>query len=363
MGACSSEAEAKNPPSETVDSTREIPSSEGILYYNGGMDRSESRDRKIMWRIGWAMAGLLVLVLAVIGWQLWQRKAAAEAETDGAGADAGLVVELPPEFTEYLGKIELTRGTAFDLAETARAEGGEAPVEVRVEGEYDLDMAGSYELTYVARSRKGGETRQMFTLEVVEGEPGGVRVLERYFKTKTGFWAETHEGLTYVDGTLIVNKKYGLPEDYGAGLTAEAEQAFEAMQAAAAEAGLNLWVVSGFRSYETQRQLYNRYVARDGQAEADTYSARPGYSEHQTGLALDVNLTDTEFAGTPEGQWLAQNAQRFGFALRYPEGKTEVTGYIFEPWHWRYVGTELAEKLYNGGEWVSLEEYFGLESI
>ena len=169
-------------------------------------------------------------------------------------------------------------------------------------------------------------------------------------------------GVTMVDGVLIANKSYGLPEDYGEALTAETLAAFEEMQAAAAAEGLSLQIVSGFRTYATQANLYTRYVRRDGAAEAETYSARPGFSEHQTGLAMDINMADSSFAETPEGRWLAEHAAEYGFILRYPEGKSEVTGYIFEPWHFRYVGRDLAEQLYNQGEWLSLEEYFGLTS-
>ena len=134
------------------------------------------------------------------------------------------------------------------------------------------------------------------------------------------------------------------------------------MANAASSAGLSIRVVSGFRSYNTQNNLYNNYVNRDGRAAADTYSARPGHSEHQTGLAADINLVDDSFEYTSEGQWLNNNAYKYGFILRYPKGKTSETGYIYESWHYRYVGVDLATKLYNGGNWISLENYFGITS-
>ena len=97
-----------------------------------------------------------------------------------------------------------------------------------------------------------------------------------------------------------------------------------------------------------------------------TYSARPGHSEHQTGLAMDILTSSTSESKTPQFKpaldWLADNAYKHGFILRYPEGKNHITGYIFEPWHYRYVGTELAEILYNNGDWITLEEYFGIDS-
>ena len=134
------------------------------------------------------------------------------------------------------------------------------------------------------------------------------------------------------------------------------------MQADASALGLNLYISSGFRSYSYQANLYNNYVAQDGQYAADTYSARPGHSEHQTGLAFDLNTIDDSFAYTPEGQWVKDNCQKYGLILRYPQGKEQQTGYQYESWHLRYVGKELAEKLYNNGNWITLEEHFNITS-
>lgn len=108
--------------------------------------------------------------------------------------------------------------------------------------------------------------------------------------------------------------------------------------------------------------IYNNYVRQDGQREADTYSARAGHSEHQSGLAFDVNIINSSFANTNEARWLAANCYRYGFILRYPEGKTKETGYMYEPWHFRYVGIDLATKLYNNGNWLTMEDYFGITS-
>ncbi len=181
--------------------------------------------------------------------------------------------------------------------------------------------------------------------------------------TSRGYTIREVDGITYVDGVMIVNKTYSIPSSYSPGdLTDECRAAFRELQdAAASEAGLSMYVVSGYRSYSTQDGLYNRYVARDGQAEADTYSARPGHSEHQTGLAIDVNSVTYAFADTAEGQWLAANAHRFGFIIRYPKGKQEITGYAYEPWHIRFVGKALAPLVYDSG--LCLEEYFGITSV
>lgn len=181
--------------------------------------------------------------------------------------------------------------------------------------------------------------------------------------TSKGYRIVQENGITYIDGVMIVNKTYSIPADYGPGdLTDECWAAFRELQNAAAnEQGLSIYVVSGYRSYSTQDGLYNRYVAEDGRAAADTYSARPGHSEHQTGLAIDVNSLSYSFANTAEGQWLAANAHRFGFIIRYPENKQSVTGYMYEPWHIRYLGKTLAQKVYESG--LCLEEYFGITSV
>ena len=178
--------------------------------------------------------------------------------------------------------------------------------------------------------------------------------------------------LKYVDGILIVNKSYPVPQDfvpsglvlaYGSReeyILPETNEAFKQMCIDAAAEGLNLWCQSGYRSVSTQDRIYNNYVARDGKAAADTYSARPGHSEHHTGLCFDLNTISSSFAYTAEGKWVAENSWKYGLIIRYPEGKEDITGYKYEPWHLRYVGTELAAELYNSG--LCIEEYFGLTS-
>jgi D-alanyl-D-alanine carboxypeptidase len=129
----------------------------------------------------------------------------------------------------------------------------------------------------------------------------------------------------------------------------------------AANEGISLWVASGFRSYETQSWLYNNYVSIDGKAAADTYSARPGHSEHQSGLAFDLNIVADYFANTPEGIWLANNCWKYGFIIRYQAGKEAITGYKYEPWHVRYLGKDTAKAVYDSG--LCLEEYLGITSV
>ena len=171
---------------------------------------------------------------------------------------------------------------------------------------------------------------------------------------------------TYINGILIVNKKYPLPSTYNKGEDPVAKAALVNMLEAGKAAGYEYDAFSGFRSYEYQTTLYNRYVNRDGKENADRYSARPGHSEHQTGLAFDIGekgrqdlwLT-AEFGETPAGQWLMDNAHHYGFILRYPLGKEHITGFMYESWHYRYVGIEQATVIYN--EKTTLEEYLNIQ--
>lgn len=172
---------------------------------------------------------------------------------------------------------------------------------------------------------------------------------------------EVKDGITYIQGLMIVNKSYPLPKEYNPGaMTPETKAAYDEMLKDAAAAGLTLKSVSDFRSYETQDQLYKNYCARDGQAAADTYSARPGHSEHQTGLAIDINCAGSAFDNTPEAKWLAENCWKYGFILRYPKGKENITGYQYESWHIRYVGKDWAKKITDSG--LTMEEYFQIDS-
>jgi len=182
------------------------------------------------------------------------------------------------------------------------------------------------------------------------------------YLTDKGYTLKIENGVATIDGILIVNKTYSIPSNYGGELTSDVMKAFNDMKAEALALGLNLWIQSGYRSYDRQQSIYNNYVARDGQVNADTYSARAGHSEHQSGLAFDLNTIDDSFTYTDEGKWVAENCYRFGFILRYPKGKENITGYMHESWHLRYVGIDLATKLYNNSNWITMEEYYGISS-
>lgn len=139
-------------------------------------------------------------------------------------------------------------------------------------------------------------------------------------------------------------------------LTEEAALAFEKMCEDALKDQITILAGSGYRSYSYQNTLYNNYVIRDGFKEAETYSARPGYSEHQTGLAIDIaNKTDFINKNDKEYTWLINNSYKYGFILRYPEKKEKITGYMYEEWHYRYVGTEIAKEVYNSN--LTYDEY------
>ncbi|MDD6879273.1 MAG: M15 family metallopeptidase [bacterium] len=137
--------------------------------------------------------------------------------------------------------------------------------------------------------------------------------------------------------------------------------AFNNLKKEALKSKLNIVAISGYRSYSYQSKIYNSYVKLDGIQNADTYSARPGYSEHQTGLAVDVSngiLPYTDFEKTAEYKWMIDNAYKYGFILRYPKEKEYITGYTFESWHYRYVGIEISS--YMKKHDITFEEYYAM---
>jgi D-alanyl-D-alanine carboxypeptidase len=167
--------------------------------------------------------------------------------------------------------------------------------------------------------------------------------------------------LNFVPSDLV---QPNLPNNNGQPVRATVAAFLEKMAQEASQSGIQLRLASAYRSYDLQTNTYNNFVARDGQAIADTYSARPGHSEHQTGLAVDLDdgqgcSIDYCFAEKPGGIWLAENAWRYGFILRYPSGAEAITGYTFEPWHYRFVGVHTATQMHNAGT-LTLEQHFGL---
>ena len=163
---------------------------------------------------------------------------------------------------------------------------------------------------------------------------------------------------------MVVNKKHKLPADYNPGENPNAGEKVRELIKKMQELGFSISnQYSGFRSYEYQTKLYQNYVNKDGKEAADTYSARPGYSEHQTGLAFDIlNGAGGLLGENPQDEkaieWLHSHAHEYGFIVRFQEGKEAITGYQAEAWHLRYVG-DIAEKIYTSN--LTLEEYFGVE--
>ena len=183
------------------------------------------------------------------------------------------------------------------------------------------------------------------------------------------------EETPYLNTTyLLVNKYRYLPADYipknlerinpkytngNKQLVQEAKLAFEQMASDAENEDYTIRAVSAYRSYSYQQALYQNYVLQDGKKNADTYSARPGYSEHQTGLVVDIDNGKQDFnhfAETEEFKWMQENAKYYGFILRYPKGKEYWTGYSYEAWHYRYVGKKIAQEIANQD--VTLDEYY-----
>lgn len=225
---------------------------------------------------------------------------------------------------------------------------------------------------YITTTPAGGEVVQ----EVAEGdylenygvEDGYARVNFNEFGgyiTDTALEnASTDDTFKVIDGILIANKEYGLPESYEPGLKTEVSIQFEKMKSDMEGLGMVADIGSGFRSYEYQLGVIERNIEAYGEEETARSVAPAGHSEHQTGLAIDIindqpehNIVES-FRDTEEGQWLAENSYKYGFILRYPEGKEDITGYMYEPWHFRYVGEEMAAKIFDSN--LTLEEYFNL---
>ena len=252
------------------------------------------------------------------------------------------------------------------LSEITADDNSKEEIKVEVKGEYNIEIPGEYNLSYVAKDLSGNEIIKEFKVIVKENE--NVKIS----KTSKGNTIKNYYGITYIDDVIVVNKTYSLPSNFAPNnlvtingyikVVDYVKNSFNELKSDASSIGLNIYASSGYRSYSDQKYIYNNYVKMDGQEKADTYSARAGYSEHQTGLAIDVNTIDMTFDNTEESIWLKENCYRYGFIIRYPKNKDSITGYMYEPWHIRYVGKELAKKLYNDGQWITLEEYYGIES-
>ncbi|MDE6727441.1 MAG: M15 family metallopeptidase [Oscillospiraceae bacterium] len=168
-------------------------------------------------------------------------------------------------------------------------------------------------------------------------------------------------GVTTVGGVVIANKAITLPPEYGSHLSSNAVEpevyaAHKEMSAAANHTYVNR---SGYRSYWDQKVIFQNYCNKYGYEKADTFSSHAGHSEHQTGLTMDLDSFSDDYGDTPAGKWLAENCWRYGFIIRYPKGKDQITGYKYEPWHVRYLGKSTAKLVFDSG--LTLEEFLNVE--
>ena len=286
--------------------------------------------------------------------------------------------------SQVTGKLTITNQTSngFDVVVTNVSGGGKEVKEVRVpiwsdkNGQDDLtwyhadkQSDGSYKVHVDTASHKGDAgTYSVHLYYMLDGKRTYITETTATVPqiTETQVTGKlTNNGSYYsvrgkYDDIIIVNKKHGLSKDYNPGENPTAKAAFVRLRDDMINQGLNVGrSYSGFRSYDYQKTLYDNYVSRDGQAAADRYSARPGFSEHQTGLVFD--LTDKSgnlLEDARASQWLKDNAHNYGFIVRFQAGKEASTGYMPEAWHIRYVGKE-AKDIHDSG--LSLEEYFGIE--
>ena len=227
-----------------------------------------------------------------------------------------------------------------------------------------LILSGLLALTLVACSQEKPATSEMQTSTeektVQEGTVGSKSQAASQKKVEVVNKRDHYSIQGKYDEIVVANKHYPMSKDYNPGENPTAKADLLKLIAAMQQAGFPISDhYSGFRSYETQTQLYQDYVNKDGKAEADRYSARPGYSEHQTGLAFDLIGTNGDLVTEEKAaQWLLDHAADYGFVVRYLKGKEKETGYMAEEWHLRYVGKEAKEIAASG---LSLEEYYGFE--
>ncbi|HFI0401996.1 TPA: LD-carboxypeptidase LdcB/DacB [Streptococcus suis] len=244
------------------------------------------------------------------------------------------------------------------LAACGRSESQSTTSQTNETSQSSTSVSSSVETSTTTSSSEGSTSSESVTSSTTDNSSSNQSVT-----TSTETSASYNGSYYSVQGkygeVIIANKKHPVSASYAPGENPQALGAFQNliadMQAKGFDVSNNY---SGFRSYETQASLYQSYVNQDGQAAADTYSARPGYSEHQTGLAFDLLDSSGNLLEEPTAsQWLAENAHHYGFIVRYLPGKEYSTGYMAESWHVRYIGQE-ATDIYNSG--LTLEEYFGV---
>lgn len=263
------------------------------------------------------------------------------------------------------GKLYITSGTEFTINGTLKIASGGS---VFVQGDVVIQDGGKVSCTGKMKIQKTGYVALDGKLAVNKGGnvygQGTLEVLDKFsdITCKGTVTAKIkapepvkQDGVTTIGGVIIVNRQFDLPEDYGNGLDQTTYNAYLKMKKSS---GYDMEIVSGFRSYEKQRATFAYWESIDGFERADRYSAQPGHSEHQTGLAMDISSLNQSYGETPEGKWLAEHCWEYGFLLRYPKDSEPITGYIYEPWHVRYLGTSTAKLVHDSG--LTLEEFLGV---
>lgn len=256
---------------------------------------------------------------------------------------------IDTQFPKFKGKTSYTifKGETLNLKDHISASD---PVDGELEvsfDSFDQEKVGTQRV--VARAKDFNDNESELEIEVVIKEKPAPKPVV----------PPTNTGATIIKGHLIVNKKYPIPNNYASGENSTAASSIRAMIQDMKAQGLRVSTsYSGFRTYHYQKQLYEGYVRRHGQKEADTFSAKPGHSEHQSGLAYDLKSPNGTLLETePEITWVREHAHEYGFTVRYPKDKVHITKYMYEPWHLRYLGSD-AKILFDNN--LTLEEYLGV---
>ena len=331
----------------------------------------KKRKRRVRPRAIFCLIAISIFIIAAV-WLLFDKLIFVnEAPIITLKADVIIIDEGTSFHAEqYITSVEDFNGNALSLSKQEHKKGT-----YWISGNVDINKQGVYRVIVYALDHKDNQAEKIMTVTVENkktsspvSKPNTVDKSENKGNEEqkpsnidSGGYDSSIDPNDcepyYVNGILLVNKLHPLPPSYGE-LDDEAAQALEKLQTAANNAGYSIPTLSAYRSYDYQGTLYNNYVALDGQEAADTYSARPGFSEHQSGLAFDVGELSYDYGETEAGKWLHQHCHEYGFIIRYPRDKEKITGYVYEPRHIRYVGKSTAKKIYQKG--VTLEEYLGV---
>lgn len=281
---------------------------------------------------------------------------------------------LYKHFTSYEYKLEKIGYNETEIASILKLE--DKYINYALENKYDDDLLPLTKEKWFIWKKYDAYKKYIKNIEAQPDEKVNYEDVVIKVNTNTNYEYYTHTKETNMDlgNAILVNKYYKLPDKYAPTdvvdipstyafgtnqIRKEVLDAFIEMYNAAKAEGITLIVNSGYRTYEYQKSLYDNYEKANGKEYADGYAARPDYSEHQSGLALDIvsyGMTMKNFAESDTYKWLINNCVKYGFILRYPEGKEEITGYQYESWHYRFLGKDLAQKVQNSG--LTFDEYY-----